>query len=100
MFGPSNDGSLYILDDQSNTFSLQPNFLTPYPGGLLGLAGNDNITGSVSPEIINGNQGDDLILGQGGADTSMADRITIPSMGEMMMISCLEIKTMIVLMGV
>ncbi|WRH65796.1 MAG: hypothetical protein RSE13_18765 [Planktothrix sp. GU0601_MAG3] len=69
MFGPSNDGSLYILDDQSNTFSLQPNFLTPYPGGLLGLAGNDNITGSVSPEIINGNQGDDLILGQGGADT-------------------------------
>jgi Calpain family cysteine protease/RTX calcium-binding nonapeptide repeat (4 copies)/Bacterial pre-peptidase C-terminal domain len=69
MFGPSNDGSLYILDDQSNTFSLQPNILTPYPGGLLGLAGNDNITGSVSPEIINGNQGDDLILGQGGADT-------------------------------
>jgi Ca2+-binding RTX toxin-like protein len=69
MFGPSNDGSLYILDDQSNTFSLQPNFLTPYPGGLLGLAGNDSITGSVSPEIINGNQGDDLIFGQGGADT-------------------------------
>ena len=69
MFGPSNDGSLYILDDQSNTFSLQPNILTAYPGGLLGLAGNDNITGSVSPEIINGNQGDDLILGEGGADT-------------------------------
>ena len=69
MFGPSNDGSLYILDDQSNTFSLQPNILTAYPGGLLGLAGNDNITGSVSPEIINGNQGDDFILGQGGADT-------------------------------
>ncbi|OIP69729.1 MAG: hypothetical protein AUK43_11990 [Oscillatoriales cyanobacterium CG2_30_40_61] len=69
MFGPSNDGSLYILDDQSNTFSLQPNILTPYPGGLPGPAGNDNITGSVSPEIINGNQGDDLIPGQGGADT-------------------------------
>ncbi len=55
------------LNDEANAVQLQPGAL----GGRLlrALGGNDTILGSDDPEDINGNLGNDLIVGQGGNDT-------------------------------
>ncbi|GET38821.1 calcium-binding protein [Microseira wollei] len=67
MTGPSPDG-YYGLTPGNDSFQITPGLLTRLPIGLLGLTGNDRITGSSDAEIINGNQGDDFIFGRGGDD--------------------------------
>ena len=66
----SNSSALsYLLDNNYNQFTIPVNFLTPYLAGLQALDGNDTIIGSLSPELINGNQGNDNIFAGGGSDT-------------------------------
>ncbi|HEY9850795.1 MAG TPA: calcium-binding protein [Leptolyngbyaceae cyanobacterium] len=67
--GPSSDGFYYLLDDADNNLTLPPSFLTPHPGGLIALGGNDSIVGSEDAEIIFTNMGQDTISGGGGNDT-------------------------------
>ncbi|MEB3341405.1 S8 family serine peptidase [Okeania sp.] len=74
MIGPSSDGLSYVLDNNSNNFTLPADLLTPFSGGLQALDGNDIVIGSFNPELINGNQGDDEIFGGGGADTLRGGR--------------------------
>ncbi len=68
MFSPSSDGKFYLLDNQPNNFSITPNFLSSYSGGVKALGGNDTVIGSNTPNIIYGNQGDDLLLGGSSND--------------------------------
>ena len=66
----SNSSALsYLLDNNYNQFTIPVNFLTPYLAGLQALDGNDTIIGSLSPELINGNQGNDNIFAGGSSDT-------------------------------
>ncbi|MGD1717688.1 S8 family serine peptidase [Dapis sp. BLCC M172] len=74
MIGPSPDGRSYLLDNNPNNFAVPVDLLTPYPEGLQALAGNDTVIGSLNPELINGNQGDDNIFGGGGSDTLRGGR--------------------------
>lgn len=67
--GPSPDGLYYLLDDADNNLILPPGFLTPYPGGLIALGGNDSIVGSNDAEIVFANIGQDTLSGGGGNDT-------------------------------
>ncbi|HAZ43815.1 MAG TPA: calcium-binding protein [Cyanobacteria bacterium UBA11369] len=67
MTGPSPDG-YYGLTAGNDNFQLTPGLLAGLPIGLLGLTGNDTITGSSDAEIINGNQGNDFIFARGGDD--------------------------------
>ena len=53
----------YDLTPNSDSFQLSPNLLVNSSGGLRALAGNDQIIGSESPEILNGNQGLDTVSG-------------------------------------
>jgi hypothetical protein len=69
MAAPSADGRSYLLDDSSNSLTLIPGFLTPYPNGLFALGGNDLIIGSSDAEKISGDDNNDRLLGGGGADT-------------------------------
>ncbi|OCQ99174.1 peptidase S8 [Oscillatoriales cyanobacterium USR001] len=69
MAGPSADGRSYLLDDSSNSLTLTPGFLTPYPNGLFALSGNDFIIGSSDAEKISGDRDNDRILGENGADS-------------------------------
>ncbi len=69
MIGPSPDGRSYLLDDSPNSFALTPGFLTPYPNGLFGLAGNDFIVGSSDADRLNGDDGNDRLLGGSNSDT-------------------------------
>ena len=59
----------YLLDANSNQFTVPVNLLIPYSAGLQALDGNDTIIGSLNPELINGNQGNDNIFGGDGYDT-------------------------------
>jgi len=69
MAAPSADGFSYLLDDSSNSLTLTPGFLNPYPNGLFALSGNDFIIGSSDAEKISGDRNNDRLLGGGGADT-------------------------------
>ncbi|OCR02678.1 peptidase S8 [Oscillatoriales cyanobacterium USR001] len=69
MAGPSADNLAYLLDDSSNSLTLTPGFLAPYPKGLLALGGNDYIVGSSDSEIIDGGDNNDRLIGGAGADT-------------------------------
>ncbi len=69
MAGPNADGLSYILDDISDNFTIPPDFLDPYPGGLIALSGDDTVFGSEESEAIYGNQGSDRIFGNNGNDT-------------------------------
>ena len=69
MVGPSSDGRSYLLDDSPNSFPLTPGFLTPYPNGLFALGGNDFIVGSSDADRLNGDDGNDRLLGAGNSDT-------------------------------
>ncbi|MGK7922549.1 MAG: S8 family serine peptidase [Trichodesmium sp.] len=68
MIGPSSDGLSYLLDNSPNNFTVPENLLNNYPEGLQGLDGNDTIIGSLNPELINGNKGNDNIFGGDGSD--------------------------------
>ncbi|MEM1170473.1 MAG: S8 family serine peptidase [Cyanobacteria bacterium P01_H01_bin.35] len=74
MIGPSPDGRSYLLDNNPNNFTADLNLLTPFPEGLKALGGNDTVIGSLNPELINGNEGDDNIFGGGGSDTLRGGR--------------------------
>lgn len=69
MAGSSADGLSYILEETSDNFTLTAGFLGTYPLGLQALGGNDTIIGSSAAELLNGNQGDDRISGEGNFDT-------------------------------
>jgi len=69
MAGSSADGLSYILEETSDNFTLTTGFLGTYPLGLQALGGNDTIIGSSAAELLNGNQGDDRISGEGNFDT-------------------------------
>ncbi|MFB2833948.1 calcium-binding protein [Floridanema evergladense] len=56
----------FVLTDQADNFTIAPGLLNTLPGGLLALAGDDTVIGSVQADIVNGNQGNDrLLLGKG-----------------------------------
>lgn len=69
MLGYSEDGTSYFLDQTSNVFTLAPDFLANYPGGLFALNGEDLIIGSADPELIYGNGDNDSLFGSGNDDT-------------------------------
>lgn len=87
MTGPSPDGLSYILDNNPNSFTLTPGFLTPYPNGLFALGGNDfivassdvsrisggvgndTLVGAEGNDFLNGGKGADILTGEGGKDT-------------------------------
>ncbi|PSB51494.1 peptidase S8 [filamentous cyanobacterium Phorm 6] len=69
MAGPSPDGLSYLLDNNPNSLTLTPGFLTPYPNGLFALGGNDFIVGSSDADRLNGDNGNDRLLGDGNSDT-------------------------------
>lgn len=68
MSGPSSDGRSYLLDNNPNTFTLTPGFLTPYANGLFALGGNDFIVGSSDASQISGDDGNDSLFGGGNSD--------------------------------
>lgn len=68
MAGPSPDGLSYLLDNNPNSFTLTPGFLTPYPNGLFALGGNDFIVGASDASLISGGVGNDTLVGGQGAD--------------------------------
>lgn len=59
----------FNLNQTDNVFTVVPGLLAGRLGGLRSLDGNDVVTGSVNPNIINGNRGNDTISGLGGDDT-------------------------------
>ncbi|NJS11369.1 MAG: S8 family serine peptidase [Microcoleus sp. CSU_2_2] len=69
MASPSSDGLSYLLDDSSNSLTLTPGFLTPYPNGLFALGGNDFVVGASDADRINGDSGNDRLLGGRNSDT-------------------------------
>lgn len=69
MAGSSADGLSYILEETSDNFTLTAGLLGTYPLGLQALGGNDTIIGSSAAELLNGNQGEDRISGEGNFDT-------------------------------
>ena len=69
MAGPSPDGLSYFLDNNPNSLTLTPGFLTPYPNGLFALGGNDFIVGASDADRISGDDGNDRLLGGGNSDT-------------------------------
>lgn len=69
MAGPSPDGLSYLLDDFSDSFTLTPGFLAPYPNGLFALAGNDQVSGAADSERIYGNLGNDRLIANEGNDS-------------------------------
>ncbi len=64
-----NSEEFYDLTLQNDTVSLLPGLLTGFPGGVRGLAGNDEIIGSVDAELIIGDEGNDTLFGGEGNDT-------------------------------
>jgi glucose/arabinose dehydrogenase len=64
-----NSGEFYDLTLQNDIVSLLPGTLTSFPGGARGLAGNDQIIGSIDTELISGDEGDDTLFGSEGNDT-------------------------------
>jgi|GEM_PF-54921 glucose/arabinose dehydrogenase len=64
-----NSEEFYDLTLQNDTVSLLPGSLMGFPGGARGLAGNDEIIGSVDAELISGNEGNDTLFGSEGNDT-------------------------------
>ena len=69
MAGISSDGSVYFLDNTPDIFQITPGLLASSPGGLLGLKGNDKVSGSVEQNLIYGNQDSDILLGADKDDT-------------------------------
>ncbi|MGB3192998.1 MAG: CAP domain-containing protein [Limnoraphis sp.] len=65
------DASIGALlgSDSSEMISLFSGQLSNSPGGLLALAGNDTVFGSIDDELILGNTGFDDLWGGGGRDT-------------------------------
>ncbi|HAN46989.1 MAG TPA: hypothetical protein DCQ32_10650, partial [Cyanobacteria bacterium UBA8156] len=57
------------LDNSNNNVTVAPGSLTGRLGGLLGLGGNDTLTGSAAADRLSGNQGDDRLAGLAGNDT-------------------------------
>ncbi|MCL2930575.1 MAG: S8 family serine peptidase [Trichodesmium sp. MAG_R01] len=74
VIGSNYSGISYLLDNNHNQFTVPVNLLIPYSAGLQALDGNDTIVGSLSPELINGNQGNDNIFGGSGSDTLRGGR--------------------------
>lgn len=74
VIGSNYSGISYLLDNNHNQFTVPVNLLIPYSAGLQALDGNDTIIGSLNPELINGNQGNDNIFGGSGSDTLRGGR--------------------------
>ncbi|MCC3404523.1 MAG: calcium-binding protein [Microcoleus sp. PH2017_10_PVI_O_A] len=58
----------FNLTSNSDNFTVPPGLMAQFPGGVLGLEGNDTIRGSSESEIINGNAGKDILFGGDGND--------------------------------
>jgi Ca2+-binding RTX toxin-like protein len=65
--GPTADG-FYLLSDEADNFTITPGLLDDLPNGLLGLAGDDTVTGSDGSDTVNGNLGKDILFLGGGDD--------------------------------
>lgn len=70
----STPDGFFDLTVNADVFILTPALLPNLPGGLRGLEGNDWIIGTSDPELINGNQGNDTIEGNGGNDQLFGGR--------------------------
>jgi Ca2+-binding RTX toxin-like protein len=57
-----------LLTAQNDTIDLPENTPSQFPGGVLALDGNDDVTGSSGNDVVNGNAGADTVLGEGGND--------------------------------
>lgn len=73
---PDLESGLFMLTEKADAVEIAPETLVGlpemiflYPRGLAALGGNDYVKGSVSPEEMGGNQGDDSLFGEGGSDT-------------------------------
>ncbi len=58
-----------VLDNSNNNTTVTAGSLDGRLGGLLGLGGNDTLTGSAAADRLSGNQGDDVLSGLEGNDT-------------------------------
>lgn len=56
------------LSDGTDIFQISVQEARQNASGILGRAGNDQITGSTNADVINGNQGSDTLSGEGGDD--------------------------------
>lgn len=69
------ESGLFKLTEKADAVEIAPETLVSpidaiflYPRGLAALGGNDYVKGSVSPEQMAGNQGDDSLFGEAGND--------------------------------
>ncbi|WP_293155705.1 MULTISPECIES: calcium-binding protein [unclassified Microcoleus] len=56
------------LTNNSDNFTINPGLMAQFPGGILGLDGDDTIVGSIGNDIANGNVGKDILFGRDGND--------------------------------
>lgn len=66
---PDSSIGALVGNDSSELISLVPGQLSNYPGGLLGLGGDDTVFGSSDDELMLGNTGFDPLWGGEGFDT-------------------------------
>ncbi|CAH2574454.1 hypothetical protein PRNO82_03814 [Planktothrix rubescens] len=66
---PDSSIGALVGNNSSELISLFPGQLSNYPGGVLGLDGNDTVFGLGDNELILGNTGFDQLWGGEGADT-------------------------------
>lgn len=58
----------FNLTDSSDNFTITAGLMIQFPGGILGLDGDDTIVGSIDNDIANGNAGKDILFGRDGND--------------------------------
>lgn len=73
---PDLESGLFMLTEKADAVEIAPETLVSpidaifkFPKGLAALGGNDYVKGSVSPEQMGGNQGNDTLLGEAGNDS-------------------------------
>ena len=66
---PDTELGAWIGDNSPQLITLSTGQLTGFPLGVLTLAGEDTVNGSMDSELIIANQEDDFVLGGNGSDT-------------------------------